>query len=337
MLSGVAATGSSIPYAAITVEDKTGTTVSATADGNGAFSVDVHGMTAPLLLKASALNGNLVVYGFALNSDIGGSVGLNPLTTLLLADAASTTPQTLFDNYTTFVADPSNLVAAFLNNLPTAKASLFTAFAPIQSALGTTVTQDQLFGSFAADHTGVDRILDSLNISVAGSYQGPSGPVAPGPDPFTNLVTTVALSDKLGTAAADTVFSNVSVTPGTTPTFTVTAGLAESASVSASIATMLGSLTTACSNTASPSSACLALFTNTFSQNSQNATQWLQTNSANSTASVVTYRFLSLDAKATSATYDASFLVSTTVNGVTTTQLGHGVFSTDGTSWYLAG
>lgn len=53
-LSGVAAVGAPLKNATIKVYDKTGATKTATTGSDGAYSVDITGMSAPLMIVADA-------------------------------------------------------------------------------------------------------------------------------------------------------------------------------------------------------------------------------------------------------------------------------------------
>ena len=50
-LSGTAATGAAIANATVTVKDSSGTTVTATTDAMGNYSIDVTGLAAPFMVK----------------------------------------------------------------------------------------------------------------------------------------------------------------------------------------------------------------------------------------------------------------------------------------------
>lgn len=59
-LSGVAAYGAPMANAKITLIDAVGTTKETTADSTGSYTLDVTGLTAPFLIKASMPSGDSV-------------------------------------------------------------------------------------------------------------------------------------------------------------------------------------------------------------------------------------------------------------------------------------
>lgn len=157
-LGGIAATGAPFAGASITVIDQTGATVCTTqTDAKGAYACELPTSTkAPLVITAS--RDDLTLYSTTA-STTGGTANVTPLTTVIvsrlapdgnpasLAGAIHTTPDAVTD------ATVKRQVSA-----------LIEALRPLLSALGDTI--DPIGGSFAADGSGHDRVLDSISVSV---------------------------------------------------------------------------------------------------------------------------------------------------------------------------
>lgn len=157
-LSGVAATGAAFAGAAVTVTDRTGTTVCATqTDGGGAYQCPLPtGTQAPLAIQATLEERT---FYSTTASAASGTANITPLTTIIvsrlspdgnpasLASAIVTQPDTV--NEATLKVQVDELVAALQ---------------PLLSALGQTI--DPITGVFAADGTGQDRVLDAISVSV---------------------------------------------------------------------------------------------------------------------------------------------------------------------------
>ncbi|MGJ7488970.1 carboxypeptidase regulatory-like domain-containing protein [Variovorax sp. ZT4R33] len=157
-LSGVAATGAAFAGAAIIVTDQTGATVCTTVtDDKGAYGCTLPlGTKAPLVIKAS--RDELSLYSTTASAG-SGTANVTPLTTIVvsqlspdgnpasLAGAITTKPETV--TVTAIQAQVSELI---------------TALQPLLTALNLTV--DPMAGSFIADGTGQDKLLDAISVSV---------------------------------------------------------------------------------------------------------------------------------------------------------------------------
>jgi len=210
-LSGVAAYGAPMAGATVTATDVNGTTKSATAANDGSYTLNVTGLTAPLLLKASGTSGDSVKEYAALvlsTPQVGETATANvtPLThalvTMVSTDGSS--PNEFADPVKLKTVDPSKLAAA-LSNLQTALADVL-ADAKLDS------TFDPLKTSFKADRTSAaDVLLDTIKVSV--SDQGVA---------LTNA--RVAVNDSGSSTSASTVtMKDLKVTPNKLPAPTVDA------------------------------------------------------------------------------------------------------------------
>lgn len=168
--SGGAGTGSTVSGLALAgapvigyvmLKDSAGTTVGPSAiASDGSFSFDVDGLTPPFFLRAE---GNVGGQGYDLYSVAtgAGTANINPLTNVIVANA-------------TGAVDPSaafNDPAAYKNSvndaaLAQAVTELQTFLQPLLTAHNATDV-NPLTGTFAADHTGIDAVLDVVKVEVA--------------------------------------------------------------------------------------------------------------------------------------------------------------------------
>lgn len=215
ILSGVVASGAPLAGATITVVDSDATTVdpkAVTADANGNYSVDVSGLKAPLVVKASAVvQGtpvDLVALVPSLTASSTNAANVTSLTNAvaaLLAPSGDTstllTPATLAATATAQkVTDATSLVVNTLRTDPVIAASLGANFNPLTT-------------TFTANGTGIDAVLDRLDINVSAAGVA-----------ITNLA--AALPDS-GTPVAVTLTAAQTSTPTITPMLPVSAAAAD--------------------------------------------------------------------------------------------------------------
>jgi hypothetical protein len=154
-ISGTAATGAPMAGASITVKDVNGLARTATAAADGTYTVNVTDLATPLLIKAT-LNSQSH-YAFALVSDLSGTINITPLTTLMTGNALGTNPETIFASYGGTQA----------SNIAANSAAVVAAVQLITAALG--IDEDPLRTAFAADHSGLDAVLDVLTVTINGN------------------------------------------------------------------------------------------------------------------------------------------------------------------------
>ncbi len=171
-LTGTAAVGAPLPGAVVTLKDATGKTLKQTADANGAYTfADVSGMTAPLMLQATGTAGGTSYTLHSLlekvpDAGVSGVVNVTPATDAATAQAVGKDPATVF-------ADPTQIKAVDTTKLADAKARLNAALKDVLTALGQDPTKVDLFTTkFAADNTGLDKLLDLVQISSSTSTNG---------------------------------------------------------------------------------------------------------------------------------------------------------------------
>jgi hypothetical protein len=154
-LSGVAASGAPIS-GRIFLKDSTGhESFVDTTDGTYTFATT--GLTAPFMLKAqwSVNSQTQTMYSFATASGI---ANITPLTQVIVVAAAKT-------------ASLDAIYAAPAQDFSTVAAALPAALADVQKTLNPLLVSfgqgdvNPITGAFAANHTGMDALLDSITVS----------------------------------------------------------------------------------------------------------------------------------------------------------------------------
>ncbi|MDQ7989552.1 MAG: hypothetical protein REI09_07960 [Candidatus Dactylopiibacterium sp.] len=186
VISGTAATGAPI-VGSLTVKDATGATRSqplALAD-NGKFSLDVSGLTPPLLLRATSATGGetLDVHSALATVSPGATVNVTPLTDLIVSNALGTVAGTAFDS-----GSFASLSASDLN----AETTRLTArLQPVLGALAVSSGTHLLTTPFTPQSDPIDKVLDILKLSYSGNTAT-----------LTNIATTQAITDDVTVKAA---------------------------------------------------------------------------------------------------------------------------------------
>ena len=166
-ISGTAAYGTAYPMGSVVVvQDATGATVGTgqVSDASGTYSVAVPASAqVPLVLSASADDlPTLVSVATELKA---ATVNVTPLTNLIAAGLSSS-------------GDPTQLAAEIKSKSATVtsdslKASKDAVVAYLQPIIGASLsdTTDPISGSFKADGTGHDQVLDAIKISISNTGQ----------------------------------------------------------------------------------------------------------------------------------------------------------------------
>lgn len=164
ILSGTVAGGAAV-IGTVLVTDSKGVSKGGTIEANGHYSIDVNGMTGPFILKANGTVGNTTVTYFsaATTADLGNTVNVTPFTNLIVSNIAAQMAETYF-------SDPANIAKIGTMITPTSLAAAQTALhaklQPVLAALGVSNSIDLLRSSFAADHSGIDAVLDLVKVEV---------------------------------------------------------------------------------------------------------------------------------------------------------------------------
>lgn len=163
MLSGTIAGGAAV-VGTVLVTDSLGATKGSTIEANGHYTVDVAGMTGPFMLKASGTVGSTSVtyYSAATSADVNGTVNVTPFTNLMVSNIAAQ----LAENY--FATNQSaNFATLFTpEKLAAAQTALLAKLQPVLAALGVSDSINLLRGTFAADHSGMDAVLDMVKVET---------------------------------------------------------------------------------------------------------------------------------------------------------------------------
>lgn len=162
-ISGVVAAGAPVS-GIVFVKGANGVATSAVIQPSGHFSIDVSALTPNYLLYAEGLSGDKLwrIYSVATGT---GTTNVTPLTDLVVANALGALPGTAADSASLFNTWNGSQIAPAA--VATAKARVQASLAPLFTGLG--VSSDPLTGSFSADHTGMDLVLDSLDVTYLGS------------------------------------------------------------------------------------------------------------------------------------------------------------------------
>ena len=200
-LSGIAATGAAFSGATINVVDQSGKTVCSTiSDEKGAYSCDLpEGTKAPLVITAQ--RDDVTLYSTTASAG-GGVANVTPLTTIIVSRLSPDgNPASLAGAIQT---NPSSVSDATVKQQV---AALVEALKPLLSALGDTL--DPISGTFSADGTGHDGVLDAINVSVR-----PDGTAAN----IEITVKTIPTTD--GSAPVSISFRSDATIPATLPAIT---------------------------------------------------------------------------------------------------------------------
>ncbi|GEM_PF-2267636 len=148
-VSGVVATGVPLFPAKVTLTDSAASPVVKPAvdtDSNGNYSIDVTGLTKPYLLKA--VKSGTTLYSVATDK---GTANINPLTNLIVANAAGTSDPTTAKNL-----DLATATSAVKSKLT----DLLALYSP---GLG-----DPISSPYPAIGTGLDSLFDVVKITASG-------------------------------------------------------------------------------------------------------------------------------------------------------------------------
>ncbi|WP_206953725.1 cell wall anchor protein [Trinickia acidisoli] len=170
-MTGTVAVGDALTGANVTVMDSTGKTVTTKSDSNGAYSVQLAGLTSPLLITASDSSGaSSTLYSVLASATTSGATSITAnVTTLTTAVAAELTdsgnPGDLASTSALSSISPSAVAAAVTQ--------LNTALAPILAANNLSpATFDPIGGAFTPNQTGADAVIDSVEIAPSASGTG---------------------------------------------------------------------------------------------------------------------------------------------------------------------
>jgi len=156
-LNGIAAVGAPLQSANITVKGALGLETTTVTFSDGTFSVDVSNLTAPYLLRAIDLTRGIELYSY---SESVSNVNITPVTSLIMSQALPST-QTLQDLFDDFASMDLEQLEADIN----------TQISELNALVGDDEFSgfNHFTGSFSANSTGYDGILDELNFTYSGT------------------------------------------------------------------------------------------------------------------------------------------------------------------------
>lgn len=188
---GVVAVGAAVAGASVTVRDANADSadVTGTADADGRYTIDVSSLTPPLVISASGtLNGEPVTVNAIVPSLTGGADNTANVTSLTNAIAVLVAPGGDLSALTSAsavsginagtVANASTLVVNTLRSNPEFAALLGNDFNPLTTP-------------FAADGTGIDAVVDQVQVTVGSAgvsitnLTAPAGANGGQPEPVT--------------------------------------------------------------------------------------------------------------------------------------------------------
>ncbi|UTH73536.1 hypothetical protein [Chromobacterium sp. IIBBL 290-4] len=154
-LSGTVAVGAPMQNATLTVLGANGQSVSTGINSDGSYSnLNIGSLTAPYRLQACGTVNAIQVCHYAV-AQAAGTANVTPLTTATLTLALGNDPASMMSGS----APASSSIAS-------SQQSLQSALSSVLSALGLSATQDFTTASFAANRTGMDKLLDTIRVST---------------------------------------------------------------------------------------------------------------------------------------------------------------------------
>jgi hypothetical protein len=159
VVTGTAAAGAPIS-GVVYLKGLNGNTASTTIASDGSYQVDTAALTSPFILCAEGVvNGsNIRIYAVCFAT---GTVNITPITDFILRKAFGIDLDSVYTNWQTFPMNSSDL--------ETAKTNVHNQLNPLLSGAGLPPGVDLLSSPFEADLTGMDIVLEALDIVYQGS------------------------------------------------------------------------------------------------------------------------------------------------------------------------
>lgn len=200
-ITGTAAAGLPL-VGTVTVKDANGATRTVTIGTNGAYTVDVSGMTGPFVFRAEGSAGgtSYVLHSGATAADVNGNINITPLTDLIIANIAGQLAGTYFEGGNFASLTPAEIAS----ETDALKAKLL----PVLTAMGVESSIDLLRAQFTPLSSALDKALDVISVSI--------DPVT-NQATITNLVNEISITDDIATKAAAEPATTPLAATGTTP------------------------------------------------------------------------------------------------------------------------
>lgn len=155
---GVAAAGAAIGGIVYAYDVNGKASPIANINTDGTYNIDATGLTPPLMITTIGVS-NLkpaIYHSIATSSDLNKNVNVTPLTDIVLAFAAGQPARDI---------SPASMPAVNIN-LPAAITAVKNIVAPLASAVSANIS-NPLTDTFKADGTGMDKVLDNINVMPA--------------------------------------------------------------------------------------------------------------------------------------------------------------------------
>lgn len=168
VITGTAATGKAI-IGIVRIKDSKGEIRQADLDSEGKYEIDLTGMSGPFILKAEGKVGSseVTVHSVATIDDLGGNINITPLTDLIVANLAQDLAGELFDSF-----DSGDVTT---DNINKSQEEVRDILVNIMGDIGLDASVDLMRNTFSADGTGLDALLDLIDIDLT---QDDSGEIA---------------------------------------------------------------------------------------------------------------------------------------------------------------
>ncbi|HKE93983.1 MAG TPA: Ig-like domain-containing protein, partial [Povalibacter sp.] len=171
----------------VTVKDSLGATKTVPIGANGSYSVDVWGMTPPLMMRAEGKVGSTsyVMHSATATIGSGGTLNITPLTDLIVDNVAGQLAADYFNN--------GNFAGLTKDALDAESAALKAKLLPVLQAMKVDTSIDLLRTPFTPLSSALDAALEIIRVSV-----DPAIHVAT----ITNLVNQISILDDIAVKAA---------------------------------------------------------------------------------------------------------------------------------------
>ena len=164
-ISGTAATGAPIVGKVVAI-DANGNQFTASTSASGAYTVNVSGGTAPFILTIVGTSSSGTVTLSSIATAVGQTVNITPLTDLIVSTAAGQPGGSALVDLCTPTVQPGCTAALTAATTGSNLSSAVTAVTGMIAPLNTNNT-DPLNGTFTANGTGMDAVLDQILVAPA--------------------------------------------------------------------------------------------------------------------------------------------------------------------------
>jgi hypothetical protein len=161
-VTGTAATGAPLANATVTLVDAAGLTRTATTAADGTFTLLTGGLTPPFMVKVQPTSGN-ALYSVSADANANSVINVHPLTDLILRSWYSAQGQTVDAGFAApaTLPPPTPVEVQLISNVVLQVTQLWLT----KNGVDTT-TFNLISTPFAADGTGLDKVLDDTTVDT---------------------------------------------------------------------------------------------------------------------------------------------------------------------------